>query len=249
MSFNTVLKFLWIGCLILVVWATPGLAEEPSERLKDFVCRVPDFAPIDTAGIWMYALKNTDKGYRVRVRYSHAQILKGRAKNADELFLPYLEKGDIVPLVGFVYRVAETGSAGVRFQWIPNKELPDGLQAVQPDSLILPGGMPEEIGYTSFQNVGSLSLAAIARKKENGREMLQATLELRGGDLMGTATVKVGDIIIVGDEGGFVVRSIVPRNEKTKVIGWVELSSKPIPEADLIKEKKPYYKLGGKKKE
>ena len=49
--------------------------------------------------------------------------------------------------------------------------------------------------------------------------------------------VKAGDIVLLRDNG-HVVRAIVPPNRETRVVGWVEVSPHPIPEADLIREKK-----------
>ena len=66
--------------------------------------------------------------------------------------LVHIERGigDVVPVVGFVYRVISTDSVGVRFQWIPDKELPQGLQPIQSDSLILPAILKEGVGQLSL---------------------------------------------------------------------------------------------------
>ena len=56
-------------------------------------------------------------------------------------------------------------------------------------------------------------------------------------DIVTTAMVKAGDIVLLRDKG-HVVRAIVPPDRETRVIGWVELSPHPIPEADLIRDKK-----------
>lgn len=55
------------------------------------------------------------------------------------------------------------------------------------------------------------------------------------------ATVKEGDIVLIG-QNGHLVRGIVPYNKTTRVAGWVEFAAQPIPEAELIRDKKAYVK-------
>ena len=50
------------------------------------------------------------------------------------------------------------------------------------------------------------------------------------------ATVRAGDVLLLGDDG-YRVRNVVPRDDKTKAIGWVELAPDPIPKADLVRDK------------
>ncbi|MBI1832723.1 MAG: hypothetical protein HYR84_14880 [Planctomycetes bacterium] len=58
---------------------------------------------------------------------------------------------------------------------------------------------------------------------------------------MAYATVKEGDYVLLADRC-FLVRGVVPYDKETRVAGWVEFAPQPIPEADLIRDKKAYIK-------
>ena len=58
-------------------------------------------------------------------------------------------------------------------------------------------------------------------------------------DTRTAATVQAGDVLLVG-EVGYKVRNVVPKDDKTKAVGWVEFAPDRIKRADLERDKVPY---------
>jgi hypothetical protein len=145
-----------------------------------------------------------------------------------------LKTGDLVGILGGVFR-AECGSDFAVLDRVPENDLPNGVKAPEWDSITLP-----RTGGAGF-NLTLLKVSEIGDKKD-ATALLRVELSFREeqrkqGNINLSAKVKAGDILLLRDKG-HLVRAIVPPDEKSRVIGWVELSPEPIPEADLIRDKK-----------
>jgi len=245
---HSLLKTLLTVALPLLTFPARA-ADEPPLPLKEFLvgAQPPDIPPPRIGGIEMDLIpvppdgKSPVVGYAPTISYSY--LRKHITVTANMLVLPPLRDGEVVPTAGRLYRITGAGRPTV-FRWLPPASLPAGLKAVQADSLFVPV-QRHQFGSTEFPGNTSLALVRIEQEAE-GKKALIAELEYRGlGDKsLGRAKVREGDVVSVGKLGGFVVRSIVPPDDKAKILGWVELSSKPILGDDLRKLKPAAIRLG-----
>ena len=169
---------------------------------------------------------------------------------------PRLRRGDLVPVYGYVYEVthitpdSDKAVAGgeLKLRWVPAEKVPAGV-APGPEALLIP------LGGANSALAAAKSIDAVPAGDPKAAPVLAARLELRreflvqsaqGGYVKSrdyTATIKEKDVLLLGpqnQEVGYKVRKVVPRDEKTKVIGWVELDPEPIPMADLDRAKVQY---------
>jgi hypothetical protein len=121
---------------------------------------------------------------------------------------------------------------------------PEGAKSTQ-GSVVVLLDRGERLRQTSFPDGGDRGLAvAVIDPAKNKAEQKTARMmvhKLKTGKPTITleATVKENDLLLI-DGKGHRVLSIVPANEKTRVVGWVELDAVGIPEADLKRDKKAY---------
>ncbi len=166
---------------------------------------------------------------------------------------PGLRKGDLVPIFSYVYRVTGLRKGGEAFkyghmvdlEWVPNDKLPKGLAlGDHPTAAPLMG----KIGINEHV-IMPLKINPPSRKKDGEPALDKSSAQLwiygpapgkpRGTSIDCRAVVRAGDVLLLGDLG-FKVRNIVPKDAKTKAIGWVEFTLDPIKKADLDREKVPY---------
>lgn len=154
------------------------------------------------------------------------------------------QTGDLVGLLGGVFR-ADCFDADAVLERIPDDKLPKGAKVPKWDSLTVP--LPGTTGFNKGIYVKVLDIDAKGEKGSTAS--LQIVLTLRDKPPKDwttlTATVKQADILLLRDnlrqcDNGHLVRAIVPPDRKTRVVGWIELSPEPIPEADLIRDKKAF---------
>lgn len=173
------------------------------------------------------------------------KVPRGGLQNFDYM-LRGVKRGDIVPVMGELYRVEYVQ---------PKRPAKMALRRIERDK------WPEKVSTTSagiavFPRDGRLACDTEFPSNSGIRLHLEKTgdLGVKKADLTGTlhmrqfkaggmrtheATVKVDDILLINGKGHKVL-SIVPANEKTRVVGWVELDPNGVPEADLKRDKKAY---------
>lgn len=151
-------------------------------------------------------------------------------------------KGDIVPLLGFLYR-----AKGSEFYWVPHKDLPDGLTAPARDSLFVPLQRYEK-GALCFGDDGSYLVCPKIVPGKEPKDGHTATLVYTDNlaavyGSKSTGTVRAGDVVVLPNEGGYVVRRIIPAGPRGGALGWVELSSMALSADDVKKAGKPVVRL------
>jgi hypothetical protein len=156
-----------------------------------------------------------------------------------------VQEGAILPAMGELYRVdgirlgknpSMTWSRVERDKWPEKVSTNSAAVAV----LLKSGTLDCSTSFPSGSGHG-LILAGIedADKKSGTKARLVVWRETRTGSKGTEATVKLDDLLLINGKGHKVL-SIVPANEKTGVVGWVELDAVGIPEADLKRDKKAY---------
>ncbi len=152
---------------------------------------------------------------------------------------PHLREGDVIPVYGWFYRVGSIGDGvWVDFHWVKDQDIPMESR-VQRTSLIVPYQRSWADCYMRSTDTTFLTAWKIFDRPNQERS---ATLFIRQkiGDMlwsMESAEVRKGDVLVLGDERVRVL-NIVPRDdEKTRVIGWVELDTTRVSDADFAKAK------------
>ena len=159
---------------------------------------------------------------------------------------------ELVPIYRRIYRVARLtkGTPGanesgheVVLEWVPEDKLPPGVE-LGDDPVLVP------LDGTSSDGRWGLKTEKIEGKlgadgKPESKVSAEITVTHPNPDRppfvqkLSRATVRIGDTLLVG-EYGLKVRNIVPRDEKTRVIGWVEFAPDGIKKADLDRDKIAY---------
>src|SRR5262249_34837118 len=145
---------------------------------------------------------------------------------------------------GYVYRVSFNGGGTLRLGGGPEAKFPTSPKPVKPDSMFVLLDANTHISGTIFLipdkgHNNRLILRKVGREKE-GAKGLGSALEYRHtDDKPAQVEVREGDVLATPKAGGYEVRSVVPADPKGGVLGWVELSSKPMEDAELEKEKRP----------
>lgn len=150
-----------------------------------------------------------------------------------------LQTGDVVGMLGGVFR-ATCDRNEAKLIRIPDDEIPKGTRLPDWDSITIPLS-----GISGFGQV-ALKVQEIISKQAN-ETSAELDIDLiswierpkRTTKIELSANVKSGEFILLRDKG-HLVRAIVPPNRETRVVGWLELSLIPIPETDLIRDKKTY---------
>jgi hypothetical protein len=245
---------------VLTIWPLMTTAADPvAEPIKEqrqfsiseakpAPGRIPDGGLGIQAHTWRCTdPKNPDaERYTATISYSYlAPYHKGVKLSAAQLTLPpNLPNDTIFPLLGYVYRVNFNGGDTLSLEWVPDAKFPAGLKPVKPDSTFVLLDANTDVSGTIFLipdkgHHSRMILRKIEREKD-GAKRLVATLEYRhGDDKPAQVEVREGDVLATPQAGGYEVRSVVPADPKGGVLGWVELSSKPMEDAELEKEKRP----------
>jgi len=160
-------------------------------------------------------------------------------------YLPPLRKGDIVPIYGYFYRVKELfdrdaakaprSGDSVHLEWVKDEELPKGLR-VEVSSYIVP--LHRDRNGQTYVNDRFVLVDALHGPKDDkpasASVRLDSPLEVRELKQQDRATVQEKDVLLIADKAYRVLR-IVPRDPKTRVIGWIELEFRPVPADELKK--------------
>lgn len=156
---------------------------------------------------------------------------------------PAVGRDDVLPMFGAMYKLTEllTGESAhvgrVKFERLAASEWPTGL-VFQSDSFPLFLQRLDR-GIARLHNC-TLVVHQIRPVDKSTPGAKQAMISVEGdGVPKAQAELVVGDILLIRDRG-HKVRSITPRDERSKVVGWVELDVMPIREEKLIEEKTPF---------
>lgn len=255
-------------CLALgaaaAVWPLMVAAAEPINAQKKITIqeanptpgRIPDSGAGIQAHTWRFPdPKNPRVGrYTATISYSYlAEYHKGVPLHAARLSLPPdLPRGTIFPLIGYLYRVNLNAGDSLSLWWVPEADLPAGLKPVRADSLFLLLDPTSDVSGTHFLIPGKghhsrLVLRKVEREKDGAKRLVATVEYVTAGEKPVSAEMREGDVLATPHAGGYEVRSIVPGDPKAGVLGWVELSSKMIADADLAKEKRPVVRFAGVK--
>lgn len=180
-----------------------------------------------------------------------------RVKGVRELHIPPVKKGEVLPIFGGLYEATADSTEGFKFQWVTPSEYPPGLRTVQRRSVtILLESAPScgttfhaptdwrSDALTSRRSDGpgfSMYLTEVNKRVRNGKVDYVACLAHYGWveKEKGPPPVQVarGDILILPEPvaAGVQVLDVVPKDEKAKTIGWIELGFDTIP-LDQVKE-------------
>jgi hypothetical protein len=152
---------------------------------------------------------------------------------------------DLIAMLGGVFKVDSCGEAGARLTRIDDGKLPKGVVPPKEDSITIQLSRVPAV-LAQFHKV-QVRVDKI-EKGEDGKYTSLLRFAKSAQPAPHFATVRTGDVILVEDKG-HEVRSIIPADSKTRVLGWVELSALPTPEADLIRDKKPFVRPMPKEKD
>ncbi len=169
---------------------------------------------------------------------------------------PPLERGELIPLVGRVYRVTRNDERHV-FEWVPSSKLPEGLEVPFVESLFVTTER-QGVGWITFKD-GKLRCPKIVPGKGDKDPKDGPSAEFiyedhlpkkkPGGKVeLHTGTVRANDMVVLPNEGAFIVRRVVPPDVKNKILGWVELSSEALGEDAVVKTKLNVVRLQPSKK-
>jgi len=166
------------------------------------------------------------------------------AQNEGPVVVTYaFYSADLVALSGAVYEVFSGDKNAMLFRVKPAK-VPTGVRIPQPDSFTLPLNRPGPSSGARLNHKGLEFVEVAVEKIKRPTGIMPSTASLQVSTKLKEyiyADVVPGDIVLFRDKG-YLVRSIIPEDKKTRVAGWVEFAGRPIPEADLIRDKKAYIK-------
>lgn len=231
--------------ICLVVAAAVGVVVAPLEAIaqggrEDAIVKHIDFKGRPTSP--------ADQGYA-------GGSIKGRYEGDGECSLaariPRLElggwgwrgkfvTGDLVGVAGGVYR-ANCGEGGATFERVAAGGVPKGAIVPEWDSVTIPTGGSMSLGKRVKSGAFWGTIVSHPTITGGAREGSKAELEVDyrpdGFPHKATVTVKTGDYLFI-DKKGHLIRAIIPPNKESRVVGWVEISAEPTPEANLVRNKK-----------
>ena len=167
-----------------------------------------------------------------------------------DVFVIYPDIGldDVVPAFGWVYRVSQVGPDGRDAEghtWIKMKKLPKSAwpagARLDRDSFAVPLTGEGERGCANLHDA-SVTVQTITTPRGGKPEARVCVIHSVPGPKVYPrmyATVREGDVLLIYT-AGHRVRSVVPADPKTNLVGWLELSPDPILEADLVRNKVPF---------
>lgn len=193
--------------------------------------------PFDNKKNFPFQLIRCNLGYQAKEwERRKVRIQVGNWKYWAISYPPLAEK-KIIPVFGYLCRVEMVLGDDSQFQKeikvkeVPKKDLPPGL-TLQRDSFVIPlkGRIFIFDDYIYLEKVeGKPDQGAIAHLANKGRIK---------EEVLGTAKVKVGDILEINGFGLKVI-NVVPPNQNTGVIGWMEMDSLVIQKDNLKNQKGP----------
>ena len=162
-----------------------------------------------------------------------------------QIRFPDLRKGDIVCALNGLYTVDEVSpdedSPSVLFKRLSADNVPRGV-TFRPNTIVVPLSTTGKYGQLQMYKRG-LGLRAIEREKDKKGEPGRwgaHTIEfmpIYEGLAEHKAQLREGDILLFAGRGHRVL-GIVPRDEKTRVIGWMELEAVPVGTEEEMKKNK-----------
>ncbi|HZZ81890.1 MAG TPA: hypothetical protein VFE62_25540 [Gemmataceae bacterium] len=151
-----------------------------------------------------------------------------------------LATDEVMGVAGGVYR-ARCGREAATFERIAEPDLPKGVIVPAWNSGTIPlRGM---MRFANSTKRGGFIGTEFKAAKITGKEPKDAKAELEldyrpdGFPQKASVTVKAGDYVLI-DEKGHLIRAIAPPNKETRVVGWIEIASERVPEANLVRDKK-----------
>lgn len=172
---------------------------------------------------------------------AHGLVLgyAGRAKldegvRPSSVYYPPVRAGDLIP--GFRGEVCTVGPLAVPGPGEPSTFFFTTLRSPPPGTELQPDGWAVPIKETHF-HYGILRVNHKDRKwrlwvdgvsvPAGGKPAAEVTVELNTGTPRESATIRAGDVLLFAGEGRR-VSAVVPKDAKTRVIGWVEFDPYPL---------------------
>ncbi|MSU77706.1 MAG: hypothetical protein EXS16_06385 [Gemmataceae bacterium] len=239
--YRLVVLFLCLGGLVAVFRLSEANGQgRPPGTFLESLSFVEQKGSIPVGKDYRYANTILTTNYDGTGRCSYSAYFLGQKYGMSLGAGCHFQTGDVVGMLGGVFR-AKFDYWGAVLDRIPDKDLPKGAKLPEWDSLTVP--LQGAGGFGLGRYVVSLKVLEIGVKPQTD---VTASLEITIGfnqkksatkkNIVLSAKVKAGDVLLLWDKG-HQVRAIVPPDRKTRVVGWVELSPDPIPEADLIRDK------------
>ena len=170
---------------------------------------------------------------------------KGNGSWSFQIRFPDLRKGDIVCALNGLYTVDGISPGEINphvlFKRLSADNVPKGV-TFRPNTIAVPLSTTGKYGQLQMYERG-LGLRAIEREKDaKGKpgRWVAHTIEfmpIYEGLAEHKAQLKEGDILLFAGKGHRVL-GIVPKDEKTRVIGWMELEAVPVGTEEEMKKKK-----------
>lgn len=235
-----------LAALALLFLACTAGADEENKRPRDYRDRIffdGGPAPLTHGCVRTYMFAATNKKGK---RVAEATYGPYGVPGAVVTYPPDLQKNDLVPVLGEVYRISSISledRARMLLEKLPVDKRPRGIAPAK-DSFTIPLRKDDQghgtVGYEPDQQITVCVMDIVAPAKEGEKATARLTVSLKyEGTHASEATVKQGDVILFGKHG-VTVRAIVPADAKTRIIGWVEFGPEAIPEKDLVAKKIPF---------
>jgi hypothetical protein len=258
-------RLIWVAAVLLLHGLPDQASADPPDRLKTIIVNDSyDTKGHVRPQLGGPLHPKVEKSISIRGNLAVGATFMGERYYDYPVGYSPLLKGDIVPVYGYLYRVTDVGAVtdpisgrktyGLLLDWIKGENVPPGI-ALRPDSVAVPlqrhkpGGWVLLIGYMTRRNYVRVVLEAIEPVEGDTKAFMARVSqnEHPGVDQGGnapTAKVREGDILMVegkskegiGYADGYLVRRIVPPDETTGVIGWLELAPRPVDEKELKKQ-------------
>lgn len=239
------INFLAIALLLMGAFASTQELERPPETIKFESGPAPEhYGNLSTI---LFGAETSKNGVTTASASLGLTLKVPRAGRQEfNYILEGIKKGDVVPVMGELYRVEYVQPkrpAEMALRRIERDKWPEKVSTTSAGIAVFlrPGRLGSS---TEFPTNGGIRLSVLGieggtEKKAALSANLMVSRETKIGFKSTEATVKVDDILLINGKGHKVL-SIVPANEKTRVVGWVELDPNGVPEADLKRDKKAY---------
>jgi hypothetical protein len=239
-------------------WARADVGDvtkEPDKRLAIFGETPPQSLrggdPRDK-GLFARGLKVADDGKLRAWGVSVGPVTTSGRIREGGVYYPPLAEGDIVPLLGGLYRVSSMRPKVIEFLKLEPGEDRENRFALRSDSFTIPMSRFGE-GRARLLDVQWILDQIVDPKKPPSQDYVDVTVtclktndrviraELEVHQVNGPgpqqATVKEGDVLVLFGKSGHRIRRIVPPLYASGVIGWIELDWSPIAGRSLEAEK------------
>jgi hypothetical protein len=157
------------------------------------------------------------------------------------VYIHGISRGDLVGLVGAIYRVASVGPESARFFILEPDEIPRGVQPPKNESLVFPvvpawvtenavrNPYPRGSDRLNDPNFRVMGISTVSGELRADLQVVEYEPAGNGrvGRKVTVQQVPVGGLFSIAGKK-FRVRCLVPPDSRTKIVGWVEMDPEPV---------------------